>query len=230
MGGCLRVTLAILVVVAAALLYIDINRESFYVFDPDVLHKVARETALMNLTIHEKVSRITHELHKIYPDHIDTHEEWIFNVAGGAMGQMTLLHCSITEYLIIFGTAIGTEGFSGIHPSDDYFTIIQGEQHSYYAGELEARIFKPGDLNLMPRGRSTGYRMPVPTYALGTLPNDDNCSFAPIPIHFYTHTYCTQGNHNYFLFSPLDLRFLGAHLLLKSSQCWTREIPIFLTE
>jgi C-8 sterol isomerase len=170
MGRCLIITSVIVLAIAVWFAVIDLNRDAYYVFDPEVLHKVGRETALMkNLTSHEKIRRITTELAKIYPKHIDTHEEWIFNVAGGAMGHMTLLHTSITEYVIIFGTPIGTEGYSGRFFADDYFTIIDGEQHSYYPGEIEPRIFKAGDRNIMPRGLATGYRMPEKTYALGML-------------------------------------------------------------
>lgn len=166
--GCFWLLSSVALLIAIVFAVIDVNREQFFVFDPEVLHKVGHETALMNITATEKIRRITSELAKIYPDHIDTHEEWIFNVAGGAMGQMTLLHCSITEYVIIFGTPIGTEGFSGRFLADDYFTIIEGEQRSYYNGEIEPRIFKAGDRNIMPRFHATGYRMPEKTYALGT--------------------------------------------------------------
>lgn len=50
-----------------------------------------------------------------YPGHIlrDEDLQWVFVNAGGWMGAMCLLHASLTEYLLLFGTAVDTGGHSG---------------------------------------------------------------------------------------------------------------------
>lgn len=117
------------------------------------------------------VSDLLDELVKVYPDldlqtDFQNKREWVFNNAGGAMGSMYIIHASITEYLIIFGTGVGTEGHSGQHTADDYFHILKGEQRAYCAGDLEATYYRPGDVNLMPWGVVRQYGMAPESWAL----------------------------------------------------------------
>lgn len=135
-----------------------------FVFDPDVLHAVAKDS--LHLPLEARVERIRRDLSARYPGRIQDEVEWVFNIAGGAMGQMTILHASITEYVIIFGSPIGTEGYSGRFMADDYFIILEGEQWAYGEGDLERQVYKPGDMHHMPRGEARGYRMPDRCFAL----------------------------------------------------------------
>eukprot|EP00761_Pharyngomonas_kirbyi_P012158 gb/GECH01012185.1/.p1 GENE.gb/GECH01012185.1/~~gb/GECH01012185.1/.p1 ORF type:complete len:217 (+),score=32.22 gb/GECH01012185.1/:1-651(+) len=147
--------------------YLDEIKHHNYIFDPQELQNIARSAIDKNhTTTHDLIHDIAHQLHHRHPQHIDLREHWVFNNAGGAMGQMWILHASITEYVIIFGSAIGTEGHTGRFLADDYFIIVEGEQWSYAPGQFDRYEFKPGDMHLLPRGQSEGYRMPDKCYAL----------------------------------------------------------------
>ena len=97
-----------------------------FLFDPDELHEIAKASldagdrpAIIDAVIRELKAR--------YPDAINDEVPWLYNNAGGAMGQMKLLHCSLREYILLFGTPIGTEGHSGRYSTEVYDFMLDGE-------------------------------------------------------------------------------------------------------
>ena len=135
-----------------------------YVFDPHVLHGIVR--AHLDVPFPERIDRVVDAVAERYPGRIVRDEPWILNNAGGAMGVMKILHASPWEYLIVFGSPIGTEGHTGRFRADDYFMVLEGEQWAYVPGERTRRVYRPGDLHHLPRGMAGGYRFPDACWAL----------------------------------------------------------------
>ncbi len=143
-----------------------------YIFDPEVLQQIAKDA--LDQPIEAMIEQISTELEQRYPGYILAERDWIFNNAGGAMGAMLVLHASISEYVIIFGTAIGTEGATGRFLADDWFTMLEGEQWSYAEGDLDRQVVGPGETAILRRGQSKSYRFPDKAwgleYARGMIP------------------------------------------------------------
>jgi len=127
-----------------------------YIFDPDVLHEIARMG--VGLPHDQMFQVVAEELDKRYPGRLRKHRRWIFNVAGGAMGSLTILYASLSEYLIFFGTAIGTEGYSGRYWADVYDVMMDGEMWCYTPGQFEPVVYKPGDMSHLKWREEKGYR------------------------------------------------------------------------
>lgn len=114
-----------------------------------------------------RIAAIAKYLNECYPGHIHydpRKSSWFHVVCGGAMGQLTVLHASISEYIIVYGTPIGTEGHSGRYFMDTFDYIIQGHHYTYEAGELRGQEHLPGAMTILPRGQSVGYRSMPHTY------------------------------------------------------------------
>lgn len=159
-----------------------IDQPMHWVYDPTVLHETARKgisraTASYgpnppaDVVVHEVIQAVLER----YPKTTRYTGNWFWNNAGGAMGSMTVLHCSFSEYLIIFGTPLGTEGHSGRHLADDFFHIIYGEQWAAKSGVSPREVYKAGDQHFLPRMEAKQYRMDDECWALeyarGNIPS-----------------------------------------------------------
>ncbi|GAB1315037.1 C-8 sterol isomerase [Madurella fahalii] len=169
MGGWLKFFAILLGVLTPVVYFLEQNLESFYVFNLDQLKEVSqRGIELHGNDTRAIVKHIVDELHgqASVSSYVNRDEEWVFNNAGGAMGAMYIIHASITEYLIIFGTAVGTEGHTGRHTADDYFHILTGTQLAYVPGEYAPEVYSPGSVHHLRRGDVKQYKMPEACFAL----------------------------------------------------------------
>ena len=143
-----------------------------YVFEPDELHEIAKRA--VGLERKEACNQIVAELKEKYQGHIRTDLPWIFNNAGGAMGAMKLMHLSLSEYIILFGSPIGTEGHSGRYSSDVYDYVFTGEMWCYHEGDLERTVYLPGSAAHLTRTQTKGYKLPegafMLEYSRGNIP------------------------------------------------------------
>jgi C-8 sterol isomerase len=145
-----------------------------YVFEPAILQQVAQDALAKSLPVPELISAVVQDLFRRYPRHIHEFPQWCFNNAGGAMGSIGILHASLTEYVIIFGTPLGTEGHSGRFFVDDYFIILAGEQWACSAGKFEREVYRPGEMHHLAAQQAKQYRIPdycwALEYARGPIP------------------------------------------------------------
>ena len=127
---------------------------SHYIFDPEVIHECAMKG--LGHRKPEMFDVIAREIEKRYPGHIDHSQPWIYSIAGGAMIQVKLYYASIYEYVMIWGTPIGSEGHSGRHRVGFWDTVIDGEMWYFAEGEFERRVYKPGDRVYVGPGQACG--------------------------------------------------------------------------
>ena len=145
---------------------------SSYVFDPQVIHEVSLKH--LGEPLEQMFDNIAADLSERYPGAIDTSKPWIYNNAGGVMLQMKLYHASLNEYIMIWGTPIGSEGHTGRHLAEFYDTVLDGEAWYYHEGQFTRDVYRPGDQVFVGKGQASGMHYPdhvwMIEYARGALP------------------------------------------------------------
>ena len=141
-------------------------------FDPDVIHEIGIKG--IGQPHAQMFDCIIGALSERYPGQIDGTQPWIFSNAGGVMVQIKVLYASASEYILLFGTPVGTGGHSGRHFVEFYDTVLDGEAWYYHEGQLTRDVYKTGDRIFVGKGESAGMYIPdhvwMIEYARGALP------------------------------------------------------------
>jgi hypothetical protein len=136
-----------------------------YVFSVDTLGEIVKRRA--GLPHEEMVALIIDDLVKAYPGHIEARQNWFFSLAAGAVGIIHILHGSLTEHLLFFGSPVGTEGFSGRYRIDLHDFVLSGEMWTYTEESFrERRVTRPGEMAHLRRRQVNGFRIKEDTWIL----------------------------------------------------------------
>ncbi|CAL1541052.1 unnamed protein product [Lymnaea stagnalis] len=154
-----------------------LNHKS-YVFDEKSIAALSRKYVVgPDSNISTAYAKVLEGLRAKYTGHIlpDQDLQWIFMNAGGWMGSMCLLHASLTEYVLFFGTAVDTTGHSGRYWANISDTILTGTFYQWQEGSLTRTVYKPGDTVFHGMGEATAVSWTAGTwmveYGRGFIPS-----------------------------------------------------------
>lgn len=123
-----------------------------YAIDPDVLHGVAKHVVGLRLDGGQLITRAIELLADEYPDLVDPAPgRWVGSKAGGVLGKVRFLYFTPREYLVIFGSPTGTQGFSGRYKHVDIHKFLLAGQIDSYDLESDDTTALP---SLLPGGRT----------------------------------------------------------------------------
>lgn len=187
----------IICVVVIFLINFWLQHKSF-VFDENVIAKIGEKHAVKDskpTDLKLLFGKVYKELNSKYQGHLlhPDDQQWLFMNAGGWMASMCVLHASVTEYVLFFGTALDTTGHSGRYWANITDTVLTGEFHQWKEGEFSSRIHRPGDTVKHVSGEVTSVHFKAGMYALeygrGFLPS--TLSFVVSDTIFSTHDFVT---------------------------------------
>jgi len=122
-----------------------------YIFEPEKLQVIAKRA--VGLPFDQMVDTVVAGMAEAYPDHVTTEKDFFFSLAGGITGMINVIHGSLSEYVLIFGTPIGSEGYSGRYSIDIYDILLAGEMYTYTENNPGQRVTHiPGEIAFLPKG------------------------------------------------------------------------------
>ncbi|KUI01624.1 isomerase [Mycobacterium sp. IS-3022] len=131
-----------------------------YKIDPAVLHKVAQQVVGLPVEGGELITRAIELLADEYPELIDPEPgRWVGSRAGGILGKVRFLYFSPREYIVIFGTPTGTQGFSGRYKRVQIHKFLLAGRIDFFDLESDntaAITLLPGEHTCTEKGHARG--------------------------------------------------------------------------
>ncbi|GBG40809.1 isomerase [Mycobacterium montefiorense] len=131
-----------------------------YKIDPDSLHKIAEQVVGLPLAAGELITRAVELIAGEYPDLVDpTPGRWVGSKAGGILGKVRFLYFSPREYIVIFGSPTGTQGFSGRYKHVEIHKFLMAGQIDSYDLESDDALpmtLMPGEHTCLEKGHARG--------------------------------------------------------------------------
>ncbi|XP_038079226.1 sigma non-opioid intracellular receptor 1-like [Patiria miniata] len=212
-----KVSFSSLVVLGLSILAIHYWMETkSYLLDDQTLARISEK--YVGLPHQEAFEKVHAELMDRYPGHILPPEksQWMFVNAGGWKGAMCMIHASITEYIIFFGTAVDTVGHSGRYWANISDTVMTGTFRQWSEGTTVSQVFHPGDTILHVWGDVTMVQWSEGTwmveYGRGFLPST-------LPFTFSDTIFSTQD-----LWGLIKILRVYIRLLFQELACYMGEL------
>jgi hypothetical protein len=131
-----------------------------YRIEPGALHNVAQRVAGTSNDGGEMITRAVELIAEEYPDLIDpTPGRWVGSKAGGILGKVRFLYFSPREYIVIFGTPTGTQGFSGRYKRVQIHKFLMAGRIDSYdleSDDTTAMTLLPGEHTCLEKGQARG--------------------------------------------------------------------------
>ena len=132
-----------------------------HTFDLDVLHTVAQQVAGLRVDNGELIDRTIELLAEQYPGLIVPGSgRWVGSKAGGILGKVRFLYFTPREYLVLFGSPTGTQGFSGRYKHVDVHKFLLAGQIDSFDLESDDTValptLLPGGHTCLERGHARG--------------------------------------------------------------------------
>jgi hypothetical protein len=131
-----------------------------YKIEPDALHEIAKQVVGLPLEDGELIARAIQLLADEYPDLVDpVPGRWVGSKAGGILGKVRFLYFSPREYIVIFGSPTGTQGFSGRYKHVDIHKFLMAGRIDSYdleTDDTKTMTLMPGEHTCLEKGHARG--------------------------------------------------------------------------